>query len=138
MDKSGRRVRVHLDGQLVTVELAGNAVRSFALEVGLDALAAGDLELATVEAANNIIEHGFNGATPPYFMTIALRGGEIQVVLFDSGQPIPQTALDETREWNTDPDASRGLAIIRACTDRFEYSTRRSRNRLLLAKRLPL
>lgn len=134
-----RPIRLAMDGRLESVARAGHAVRDFGLAAGLDDTAAGDLELATVEAANNIILHGFEGAAALcYRVTIALRHGEVQVMLTDGGPAIPAGALDAPRQWDADPDASRGLAIMRACADRFEYRRSRGRNRLLLGKRLPL
>ena len=42
------RLRLVMDGRLESVERAGIAVREFGLAAGLDAMAASDLELATV------------------------------------------------------------------------------------------
>ena len=135
----GSPLRLVMDGRLESVARAGYAVREFALAAGLDATAAGDLELATVEAANNIIEHGFAGAElTGYRVAVARRHGEVQVMLSDAGAAIPSAALTATYSWDSDPDASRGLAIIRACVDRFEYRRRGARNCLLIGKILPL
>ncbi len=134
-----RTRRLAMDGRLESVARAGNAVRVFSLAAGLDDTAAGDLELATVEAANNIIIHGFDGATEArYRLTIALRDGEVQVLLSDSAPAIPAAVLAETPDWRADTVSARGVAIMRACADRFEYRRRQGRNHLLLGKRLSL
>lgn len=126
-----------MDGRLDGVARAGHAVREFCLLAGLDETAAGDLELATVEAANNIIIHGYEGAgTAHYQVTIALRDNEVQVVLSDSAPSMPAEVLALVVEWSADAPSARGVAIIRACTDRLEYRRRRGRNHLLLGKRL--
>lgn len=133
------RLRLVMDGRLESVERAGIAVREFGLAAGLDAIAASDLELATVEAANNIVLHGFAEAKDAnYRVVILLRDGEVQVILGDSGLAIPVAALAEERPWDSHSVSSRGIALMRACSDRLEYWRRRDRNRLLLGKRLPL
>lgn len=126
-----------MDGRLESVARAGHAVREFCLLVGLDEAAACDLELATVEAANNIIIHGYEGAgTARYHVTIALRDNEVQVVLSDSAPSLPAEVLALVIEWSADATSARGVAIIRACTDRLEYRRHKGRNHLLLGKRL--
>jgi serine/threonine-protein kinase RsbW len=133
-------VRLRLSSNLEAVALAGAAVRDFAGAAGLETSAIDDLELATVEAANNIVLHGYHGATDRrYALAINVARGEVRVVLSDSGEAIPPAVLaaPASAEWNLDDESGRGLAIIRACTDRMEYGRVRGRNRLLLAKRLP-
>ena len=133
-----RTRRLAMDGRLESVARAGHAVRDFGIAAGLGETAAGDLELATVEAANNIIIHGFeHAAAARYQVRIALRDGEVQVLLSDSGPAIPTAVLVDVAEWRADAISARGVAIIRACVDRFEYRRSRGRNYLLLGKRLP-
>lgn len=132
-------MRLVMDSRLESVAAAGHAVRGYAVMAGLDIIAAGDLELAMVEAANNIIIHGFGGATDKrYSVSIETRDGEVQVTLSDNGTTIPAALLAaDPAAWSLDAEASRGLAIMRACADRLEYRRARGRNLLLLGKRLP-
>ena len=132
-------MRLLMDSRLESVAGAGHAVRRYAVEAGLDATAASDLELATVEAANNIIKHGFgNAPDKSYSIRIETRDGEVQVALRDNGTEIPPSVLAvEPPVWSLDAEASRGLAIMRACADRLEYRRAGGRNLLVLAKRLP-
>ncbi len=97
-----------------------------------------DMELASVEAANNIVLHGFRSmADRHYDVVIDIADGELRVSLSDDGEPIPPAALADTSTgWSLEAESSRGLAIIRACTDRQEYGRVRGRNRLRLVKRL--
>jgi serine/threonine-protein kinase RsbW len=105
----------------------------------MESCAVDDLELATVEAANNIVLHGYRGATNRrYAITLAAGGDAVRVVLSDHGEGIPEAALAQTSvEWNLDDESGRGIAIIRACTDQMEYCRAGGRNRMLLVKRLP-
>ncbi len=125
------------DSRLDAVAAAGEAVRAFAVAAGLSPLAAADLELATVEAANNIVIHGFARAAGfPVALAAAVRDGEVQVQLCDQGAAIPAEALAALPRWDADKESARGLAIMRACTDRLDYRRLATGNRLLLVKRL--
>ena len=134
-----KRVRLTLDSRLESVADAGAAVQAFALAAGLGETAASDLELAMVEAANNIILHGFAGAHDKrYTVEIRVSDDEVQVTLRDRGSAIPAAALAaRVQPWSLEEEASRGLAIMRACADRFEYRRTGGYNRLVLAKRIP-
>ncbi len=134
-----RVVRLRLASRLEAVARAGEAVRAYALAAGLEADAAGDLELATVEAANNIVLHGYRGAADRrYALAIDVRAGEVRVALSDDGEAIPPAVLAAgPAEWSAEAESGRGLALIRACADRLEYGRFRGHNRLLLFKRLP-
>jgi serine/threonine-protein kinase RsbW len=132
-------MRLRLPSNLLDVARAGAAVREFAQAAGLETSAIDDLELATVEAANNIILHGYHGADDrSYAVVIYAWANEVRVVLIDRGDRIPELVLAQTAlEWNIDDESGRGMAIIKACTDRMEYTCLRGRSRMLLAKRLP-
>ncbi len=133
-----RRVRLRLASNLEDVALLGAAVRAFALEVALEPVAIDDLELASVEAANNIVIHGYAGASDRHYVAVIdVADGELRVSLSDDGEPIPKAALAPTpAEWSLDGESRRGVAIMRVCTDRLEYGRVRGRNRLRLVKRL--
>lgn len=128
---------LRLDSRLEAVADAGIAVRDYALAAGLTALEACDLELATVEAANNIIVHGYSQVPGRRFdIDVAVRDSEVQVVLTDEGRSIPAAALAAEPQWDATAEASRGLAIMRTCADRLEYRCEGRENQLLLVKRL--
>lgn len=134
-----RSRRLAMDSRLEHVARAGHAVREFCLAAGLDAVAAADMELAAVEAANNILLHGFAGAADArYQVIIKLHNGEVQVLLSDGAPAIPPEVLTQVQACDLERTSARGLIIIRACSDRFEYRRSRGRNHLLLGKRLPL
>jgi serine/threonine-protein kinase RsbW len=135
---AARPFRLDLASNLEDVASAGAAVRDYAAAVGLDAHGIDDLELATVEAANNIVIHGYRGATDRrYRLIITIAPGELHVALSDNGEGIAENLLAAPLPaWNAEAESGRGIAIIRACTDRIDYRRRRGRNRLLLVKRI--
>lgn len=96
-----------------------------------------DLELAVVEAANNIVLHGVDGRSG---MTIALSvcnvAGGVEVALEDAGTSIPSHLLDVVAQAGPEAECGRGLGLIAACTDRVNYTSSAGRNRLVLFKAL--
>jgi len=122
-------------------ELAAK-LRVACADFGLDEDAASDLELAVVEAATNIIVHGYGGADGGTLEVGVRRdAGEVQVELTDAGAPIPPGALENAELPDFDDDVSaiptsgRGLALIKASVDAWRYLPSAGRNRLILIKR---
>lgn len=102
-------------------------------ELGTDEAMGVDLELAVVEAANNIVEHG--RTERPMRLALAIEPGWLRVAIDDEGEafdplsgPLPAVADDAV--------AGRGRAIIAALVDDAAYERRDGRNRLTLARRL--
>lgn len=96
-----------------------------------------DLELAVVEAANNIVLHGMNGrAGMTIGLSVCTLPGGVEVTLEDAGTPIPAHLLDIVAEAGLDAECGRGLGLIAACTDRVDYASSAGRNRLVLFKAL--
>jgi serine/threonine-protein kinase RsbW len=123
------------------VELAAK-LRAACADFGLDEDAACDLELAVVEAATNIIVHGYGGSGDGT-LEVGMRRDhrEVQVELIDAGAPIPPGALEnaELPDFEDDvsaiPASGRGLALIKASVDAWRYLPSAGRNRLILIKR---
>ena len=95
-----------------------------------------DLELAVVEAANNIVEHG--GATGNEGITLkfAVDRGVAVMTLIDRGRPVPQGLYHQCRDTPADAEDGRGVGIIRACVDTVHYASADGLNRLTLTKLL--
>lgn len=135
-----RRVAIPSDVAAVT-ELA-TKLRAACADFGLGEDAAYDLELAVVEAATNIIVHGYGGADDGTVEVSWRRDeGVVQVELVDAGTPIPPGALENAEFPDIEADISalatsgRGLALIKASVDEWCYLTSAGRNRLILIKR---
>ncbi|MFD1912652.1 ATP-binding protein [Halodurantibacterium flavum] len=94
------------------------------------------MELAFVEAVNNIILHGH--LSPGDRIGIALQTDDRGAVLTleDRGRPIPPVALQEADEPG-DPlaESSRGLWLIRALMHDIGYESADGLNRLTLTRR---
>lgn len=97
-----------------------------------------DLELALVEAANNIVIHGCEGLKDQT-MVLQIRSvrGGIELAIEDHGRPIPPNRLGGTGEAGPEDESGRGLSLIAACIDRVNYASSTRGNRLVLFKAVP-
>jgi serine/threonine-protein kinase RsbW len=127
------RRSTRIPAQLVAVRELAEVVREAARQAGLSDAGAIDLELAIVEAANNIVLHGYAGRAGEIEMLACLDGG-LGVELRDTGIPIPPERLADAPHAAVDAEHGRGLAIIRACVDRMEYASAGGVNCLTLFK----
>lgn len=120
------------------VRLLAERLRAWCEDAGLPEAARMDLELALVEAANNVVRHGYADSTNESleFEVRTVPGG-IEMALSDHGTPIPAARLHSVHSPAFDSESGRGLALIAACTDRIGYVEGREGNRLELFKALP-
>jgi len=121
-----------------TIEADLSQVRELARfvrqEAGLNEAALADLELAVVEAANNIILHGYGGGGGLIRCHVQRGADAVRVTLSDSGAPIPEDMLRNAQPTSQMAESGRGLAIIRACVDEIAYTSAAGANRLTLVK----
>lgn len=123
---------------LENVRLLADAVRGWIGESGLNETLADDLELAVVEAANNIVLHGTDGLEGQVMsVTICRVPSGVEVALEDWGRAIPAGVLDSTIPADLGAESGRGMGLIAACTDRVDYSATSEGNRLVLFKAVP-
>jgi serine/threonine-protein kinase RsbW len=118
------------------------------MELGLDDLSAGQVELCIVEAATNAIRHAYHGE-PGHTVGIALAADtdRLNIEVSDSGTPMPveqeQRLLHGTvaNEFQTTnlrslPEGGRGLQIIHDLMDEVSYVRLGNINRLIMRKQL--
>jgi serine/threonine-protein kinase RsbW len=135
-----RRFAIRADVAAVT-ELA-TELRAAWADFGLDEEAANDLEVAVVEAAVNIVVHGYGGAEGGTLeVGLSRDAGAVQVELVDAGAPIPPGAIENAEfpdlsdDISAIPTSGRGLALIKASVDAWRYLPSAGCNRLILIKR---
>lgn len=127
------------DPTIEDVRQMANAVQQFAELHDVPQAVWVDLELALVEAANNIVQHGLphpNGHTIALMIRTVLDG--IEIVIEDSGIPIPSDIFANAREAGLHAESGRGIALMHACTDRLDYVSSSGLNRLTLFKAVAL
>jgi serine/threonine-protein kinase RsbW len=137
-----------IDSHLGNVSLVAVAVNRICVQLGLDDLSAGQVELCIAEAATNAIRHAYHDE-PGHTVGIALAAGtdQLSIEVSDSGTPMPveqeQRLLNgtqahevETTDRTSLPEGGRGLQIIHDLMDEVSYVRSGNINRLVMRKQL--
>lgn len=134
-------LRFVIDSRLEAVAELGSRVSAACAGIGIDEEALCDIELAVVEAATNVVCHGYRGLpVGAVEVEVRLQPDQVQVDIIDRGAPIPEGLLDQAEiaepgDIAALADSGRGLALIRASVDSWAYETSPAGNRLKLVKR---
>ena len=142
-----RALTLRIDRRQEEVALLTAAVEAVTSEFGLCPEDAAAVQLATVEAVNNPIEHD---STPPEGQTLELtlsnEGDELRIELVDRGEAIPAAVLAAAKRRAHHPgaeptvdtmaDGGRGLVIIYRLMTSVAYTTRGGENTLTMTLRL--
>ena len=126
---------IRIDADLGAVRQLAEAVRKEAVLAGLRSEAIVDLELALVEAVNNIVIHGYLDEAGAIELCITRDSG-VRLELRDWGRRIPEAELKGLERASPLDESGRGIAIIRACVDLLDYRSEEGLNRLTLFKGL--
>lgn len=95
-----------------------------------------ELELALVEAANNIVEHGGLGPDDTIRFGCRITPDSVAMTLSDRGSPHPGDLYADPHAAPLDATRSRGVAVILACVDDVHYVRHDGWNLFTLTKRL--
>ena len=105
---------------------------------------AGDVELALVEAATNVVRHGYGSEGGPIRIEVSQIPDGVVVRIFDWGRPIPGEALASAGLSRFDfdpsnlldiPEGGMGLSLIAAVMDEVTYRSDEGQNVLTLLRR---
>jgi serine/threonine-protein kinase RsbW len=119
------------------------AVRSLA-EVHLGVEGADDVELALVEAATNVVRHGYGPEGGPIRVEALDIPHGVVVRISDWGRPIPGEALAsaglsrfdfDPTDLSEIPEGGMGLSLIAAVMDEVTYRSDEGQNVLTLLRR---
>ncbi|SLJ86315.1 ATP-binding protein [Novosphingobium mathurense] len=128
---------IAIAANLAEVRRLAAFLKEFCVRAGVVEAASLDLELALVEAANNVVEHGYtNTGQGEMTLEVSLAGDELRLVLTDGGSPVPEGYFSQCRVVDLDATHGRGCNIIQACVDEIDYVSAGGFNRLTLVKRL--
>jgi serine/threonine-protein kinase RsbW len=133
--------RFTIDTRLEAVADLAREVSAACVQLGLDEDAVFDVELAVVEAATNVICHGYEAKAGGFLEVVVDAEPEaVRLEVRDRGSPIPaglleRAGIEEPGEIETLSDSGRGLALIKASVDGWEYEASPAGNRLALIKR---
>lgn len=126
------------------IELLSGALCG-ACQLALPAAEIARINLALVEAVNNVVEHAYHGEPGhPVRVELELAPGRFSLWVRDHGQPMPPGRLEAaTPLVEPDPNdpatlsvRNRGLAIIKSCMDTVEYEVRDGVNTLFMSRML--
>ena len=102
------------------------------------------VELALVEALNNVVLHGYRGDDGFIDVYVGLSQDEVAIEVVDTGRPIPSEALARAGDTGLDAaddpldsaESGRGLALIMMNMDSVSYRADEGGNRLTLTRRI--
>ena len=132
-----------IDSDLAAVQKAAHAVRA-ACAGRIPPAVVDEIEIAVVEAINNVIAHGYGGrACHEIRVQLSLQSEKVVIEIIDRALPMAPglfAALPEDpfRSDMTDrtslAESGRGLALIRVTMDEVAYCSEGGENRLRLTK----
>jgi serine/threonine-protein kinase RsbW len=138
-------IRLTIDSDLDKVVLLARAVRALCTGV-LDSEEADAVELALVEAVNNVIRHGYAGRPgEDVEVSVALQPDQVVVEVVDHASPMDGALIEEASASRFDfdpadldavPESGMGLALIQMSMDEVEYRAEGGANRLRMVKRV--
>jgi serine/threonine-protein kinase RsbW len=143
------RLNLSIDSDLGNVSLVAAAVRSVCICLGLDRVAANQVELCTVEAVTNVIQHAYHGQ-PGHVVSVivTMEIDQLRLEVVDSGTPMPVEyrerllhGSDVFQICDTEraslAESGRGLQIMHDLMDAVAYTPEGGFNRLQLTKHIP-
>jgi serine/threonine-protein kinase RsbW len=143
---AARRLRMTIASTFEDVALAACAVNALGRLGGLVPERADEVELAVVEALNNVVEHAY-GLRPDQSIevTVELDPEGLAVEILDQGRAAEPGYLEKPRLESLDFDetdiaglaeSGRGSALLHLLLDEVRYRTEAGGNRLRLVKRI--
>ncbi|KAB2930804.1 MAG: ATP-binding protein [Candidatus Contendobacter sp.] len=134
-----RTITLAIESQAECIELLSGALGGLCR---LLALPAAPIEIAMVEAVNNVVEHAYHGEPGhPVWVEFEWAPNRLSLRVRDRGQPMAPGRL-EAAPALADPDPaalsprSRGLTLIKSCMDTVEYEARDGVNTLSMSRAL--
>jgi serine/threonine-protein kinase RsbW len=124
---------IEIASSLDELSVVAQKVCSFCDALGVDDTVRYDVELCAVEAASNVIIHGYEQEPGrPIWLTLIADASRLTVVIEDEGRPhdfntLHPRPLDEIDALS---ESGRGVSIIQAVAQSVAYGSECHRNRL--------
>lgn len=134
-------IRFSIEGKFENVRLVGQAINTICVSVCSSATAY-QVELATVEACNNIVEHAYETLEGSIDIDVRLLDTLLELCFIDSGLEMNSTAifgkefLYDPKDLDNLPEGGMGLYLIDTIMDSKEYKRENGKNYLFLTKQL--
>ena len=134
-------VRLSFHSHTGLLGLVRGVVAELALHSGLGREAAEQVALAAEEAATNVMEHAYDGATDgPIELHVDVQAGELVIELLDRGREVDPQAVprvDLARYQREKRRGGLGLHLMGRIMDSVSFSRRGGCNVCRLTRRLP-
>jgi anti-sigma regulatory factor (Ser/Thr protein kinase) len=111
----GVRFEATIPGTPSGVRVLRREISGIAEECGMDAAGVADVQLAVTEAATNAVMHAYATTTGDVTVTAAVRGGELAIVIADTGGGLV--------ERSDSPGLGVGLSIIATVADEMRITS---------------
>lgn len=134
-------IQFTINGQFENVALVGRAINTICTSVCSSATAY-QIELATVEVCNNIVEHAYRSHEGLIEIDLTLQETLLELKFSDAGLAMERDLLTKPAlEFNPDdlenvPEGGMGLYLIDTIMDSSSYSRIENTNVLVLTKQL--
>lgn len=138
---SDSSISFRIPAQLNNIWLIGISVRALFTTLGFDKTDAFQLELAVVEAANNIVLHAYQQKENTILeMELSVTEDKVICTFVDQGKPVDflkkHSLLEPSNEIQLLAENRRGISIIRKVMDEVSYTRKEQNNILTLVKYL--
>ncbi len=136
-----RVVTLRIDSRLANVELVARAVRGLCNAAGMPGRECARVELALVEAVNNVVRHAYRGQAGHWVEVVfTAEEGRISLEVADEGTAMPPRATPvfdfDPSDLANIPEGGMGLYLIHSVMDTVEYHSRDGRNALVMTHRI--
>ena len=141
-EKHSPKIRLEIESRLENTYLIGLYIKTLARDLKLDNEQTYLVELAVIEAINNVIMHAYESQTGnPVTVEIIIEEDEIIFQIFDNGKSMQRSDVQELRFDPSDkssyPEQGMGLTIMKKSMDKIEYRVMKNKNQLTMIKKLP-
>lgn len=135
----GSSIIFRIPAQLKDTRLLGYSVHALFHNLGFTETAVYQLELALIEAANNIIQHaGLAKDKAQISMKFSVKHDKVVCTFIDQGKPVDfllkQSVYDAVKYIDSLPVRKRGLLIVCEVMDQVSYKRANGKNVLTLVK----
>jgi len=134
-----RKIRLLIESRLEDVPLVGLAIRGLLKDAVADAVLLYQIEVAVVEAVNNVIKHAYGlEADHDVEITVSLRPDFVLFMICDTGET--KTCFDpvgfqfDPRDIAHLPENGMGIPLMKNIMDEVSYGRRDEKNCLTLRK----
>lgn len=132
-------IQFTIASDLDKVHAVSEAIQQASVNHGMSETEAFQIQLATVEAMNNVIVHAYaHEATHKLKVKCMLSASEVQIIIQDTGSALNQEKLAASHpHFDDDPlaESGRGLMIIKSVMDAVNYVSHHGVNKMTLIKR---